>query len=698
MAGNKVEIEVTAKNTSAAALAEARRDVERLGDESRRTAVKMSDLMGASDRAGKSAKGMGSDFDSATADARQLQRELLELKASMAAIGRDIGDTKIKAPTVSGGGKVRGGAGSLLGFSMAEIERFGGDAGVTAAKALQGGLFSAAGDVFEALPAEVKVAALGAGAAIGAMLATAIGASADAALLGGVGTIGIGAAIIAQAQDEKVTDAWGNAFDKIAKMWTQITTPFAKPIIYSAGVLEKSTEGVVRTIQPAMAGLSKYVVELAAGVGALEKNAAPGFAKAIEASGPVLDALAKELPHLGEVIGDAFAEMSKGSEGAAMGLRTVFKIAETGITAFATMVRWLSEGYAAFIKIDTAAADFGAHILGWVPGLGGYLKTVADKLHQIKDGGDAAGDGLDKTEAAAARAGGTAEMTADDFTALIQKLNAVEDTADTVAGAMTDKLLDGMLKAAHGAIDLEQSYDDLAKSMHDNGKNFDINTQKGRDNEEALLGVVEANKNIYDSMIASGKSAEEAAAAYDKNTKRLHDQLRAAGMTEQQVQDLIGTYGNVPKNVNTLIAVNGLTEALNRLSDLYTKIYNIPDGHFNIYGAYIGPHTGIKGGKEGPGLYYKGGIKGAATGGMRSDFTWVGEQGPELVRLPSGSQVFTAGQSQRMSQQGQGGGGWNGGDYTIHTTVQIDKRVLGETLTYMSRTGDMKIHSKAVVG
>ena len=37
--------------------------------------------------------------------------------------------------------------------------------------------------------------------------------------------------------------------------------------------------------------------------------------------------------------------------------------------------------------------------------------------------------------------------------------------------------------------------------------------------------------------------------------------------------------------------------------------------------------------------------------------TWVGERGPELVRLPRGSMVYPAGQSAAMAAQSGGGGG-----------------------------------------
>lgn len=52
-----------------------------------------------------------------------------------------------------------------------------------------------------------------------------------------------------------------------------------------------------------------------------------------------------------------------------------------------------------------------------------------------------------------------------------------------------------------------------------------------------------------------------------------------------------------------------------------------------------------------------GGITGAAGGGPRGGFTMVGEYGPELVRMPYGSQVYSSAQSAGMLGAGGGGGG-----------------------------------------
>ncbi|MEU0433716.1 phage tail protein [Streptomyces sp. NPDC006290] len=42
-------------------------------------------------------------------------------------------------------------------------------------------------------------------------------------------------------------------------------------------------------------------------------------------------------------------------------------------------------------------------------------------------------------------------------------------------------------------------------------------------------------------------------------------------------------------------------------------------------------------------------VGGAASGGVRGGLTWVGEEGPELVRLPAGSTVYPAGQSRQKA-------------------------------------------------
>ncbi|WP_033307332.1 hypothetical protein RFN58_06785 [Streptomyces iakyrus] len=91
-----------------------------------------------------------------------------------------------------------------------------------------------------------------------------------------------------------------------------------------------------------------------------------------------------------------------------------------------------------------------------------------------------------------------------------------------------------------------------------------------------------------------------------------------------------------------------------------------------------------------------GGIVGAATGGLRSGWTMVGEHEPELVRLPFGSRVYSGPDTRRMMQQGawtsmlntpQRGGGARytptpaaGQPIVVHQTITLDGRVVAQQI------------------
>lgn len=78
--------------------------------------------------------------------------------------------------------------------------------------------------------------------------------------------------------------------------------------------------------------------------------------------------------------------------------------------------------------------------------------------------------------------------------------------------------------------------------------------------------------------------------------------------------------------------------------------------------------------------YAQGGIKGAADGGLKSGLSWVGEHGPELVKLPPGAQVHSAGDSRRMAG--------SGGELTVRGRIEVARatdRGLMDEITRMLR-------------
>ncbi|MFI2632634.1 hypothetical protein ACH5A2_19880 [Streptomyces collinus] len=100
--------------------------------------------------------------------------------------------------------------------------------------------------------------------------------------------------------------------------------------------------------------------------------------------------------------------------------------------------------------------------------------------------------------------------------------------------------------------------------------------------------------------------------------------------------------------------------------------------------------------EKGFGRKASGGIIGAATGGLRSGWTMVGEHEPELVRLPFGSRVYSGPDTRRMMQQGAWASMLNiprngGARYTpapaggaqpivVHQTITLDGRVVAQQI------------------
>jgi hypothetical protein len=252
---------------------------------------------------------------------------------------------------------------------------------------------------------------------------------------------------------------------------------------------------------------------------------------------------------------------------------------------------------------------------------------------------------------AATKAGGASAAAASDaaiqYGALSQQLNQTSETADTLAGKMSDKLFNGLLAADHAALNLAESQTRLTETLDKNKNAFDINTAAGQANREAILAKIEANIREYDSMIASGYSAKQAADAYDSNTAALERQLHKMKFTDDQIRQLIGSYKSVPDRVNTEILTKGLTDALNNLGSLLARLNGL-DG--SVFGYTIKSVTVYSSDWQD----YRSGERHASGGIASGGPTWLGEMGPELVDLPNGSRVYPASNSQAMLAQSQG--------------------------------------------
>jgi hypothetical protein len=210
-----------------------------------------------------------------------------------------------------------------------------------------------------------------------------------------------------------------------------------------------------------------------------------------------------------------------------------------------------------------------------------------------------------------------AKLTLTQMRDLDSQIKATTISVSTIAGAMTDKLLNGMLGVANAELGVHDSLAQLSDSLKKNKTNFDENTAAGRANMQALLDDIAANQRLYDQNISSGMSAQDAAAKYDANTEALRKQLEKAHLTSAQIDNLIGQYAAVPDNVNTAIATHGLTDAINNLGNLLADLGHL-DGSkygFTVTEHYNVDYQSYRSGERNPNGQY-GGIRHFDMGGI----------------------------------------------------------------------------------
>lgn len=394
---------------------------------------------------------------------------------------------------------------------------------------------------FKALPPEIKAGLAGALVAGAIAAAPVVVAAVDSALLLGLGAGGLAAGIALAAQDSQVRSAFETLGTDVQDRLRQAALPFKSELIGAAGDFEKSFDKVAPSIDRIFQGLATTIRPLAQGFGKALENAMPGLERAFAASLPLLKDLAAWLPKLGEEVGKFADAMADAGPEAQLFFRFVLGFIDQTLSALTK----LFEGTAA---------------------LGRLLGVTSAEAHRLGDAASASGDSFDVYDEATSSLEG--------MMSAIQKTTA---SADTLAGAMTDRLVGSMLDLDHANLSVQESLQSVKAAFQENGRQLDIHTAKGQANRESVLGAVQSNLSLYDSLIRSGASAEDAAAAYNQNTAALEAQLRKAGLTKQQIDGLIGKYRDVPDEVNTNIVMQGLTDAIAGLDRTLRLINGIPE-------------------------------------------------------------------------------------------------------------------------
>jgi hypothetical protein len=501
-------------------------------------------------------------------------------------------------------------------------------------------------------------------------LAPMIGAIINGALLSGIGLGGLALGIVGQIKDPRVVGA-AKAFGKsITDALTLDTTSFAQPLIVALGTIGDAVKRALSGIN--FDQLATTIGPLSRGISGLIDAMGPGLGKALAASVPLLNELEILLPEIGQALSFMFDQMSQGSDGAMEGLRTLAVLVIGLIKSLGVLVHALSDVYNFMVKfayLVSNVADTLAHLIPFLH----VFEPLTSRLQELNSFILLGAKSTTVLGRSLVETGDAATLTADDFAKLSGKIGQLTETQDTLAGKMTDFLVNSMLTADHAANNFQQSLTSLKETLDQNGRAIDKhtgfiarNTKEGEANRDAILAVVEANLRIYDSNIAVGMSAEDAAAKYNEGTRALRDQLRAAHFTEAQIGELIGKYENVPGLVNTTIAVLGLKEAIADLDETLRLIHGLPprkDIEVWTHKFIVEQHQY----SPPPPEHLNRGFFRAEGGNVEANqMYWVGERGrPELFVSRVPGTIYPTAQRYTGYRPAQSGGG------TTHLEIRL---------------------------
>lgn len=471
-------------------------------------------------------------------------------------------------------------------------------------------------------------AGVAAGIAAGPVMASALGSALSGAL--GAGAIGAGVAL-AVSGDDSLQAAGKIAGKKFLTGLQEEAKVFAGPIRESLGVLEAAGVRITRKWGEAFDALAPHTVGFVEDVVSGAERISDAFTDAAKASGgEALGGLGDAWKLVADGAGDAIGIIADSGPEAADNLRLVAGATGDLLRQTASLLDMMNE--AASNPLLTGPL---------IPLLRDHYVEAAEETGTFTRHTQGAADAMSEAE-----------------TAALGETSALEGLAKELK-AQSDPVF-AIIKAQ----------DDLAKAQADTAE---ATKKHGADSAEAeaalqkqALAALSLESNIgklgdtFDGkMTPAMRRTLQLAGLEDKAIDRLEKQFQQA----KEAGDKFSRTYRAKATLDDARAKNGikgLLRDLNKFDGVWTATM------LTNYAMFGKPGSG--------GGLATGGIKGAANGGVRSDLTWVGEQGPELVDLAPGSRVHSNPDSKRMAAAAGGGGG------PITVNLVVDGRVLAQAM------------------
>lgn len=501
-----------------------------------------------------------------------------------------------------------------------------------------------------------------------------LGGAINAAMLSVVGAGVLAGGIVAAAHSRKVQAAWGEFADTAGNKLVDASQVLVKPLVASAKAFQKAFN--TTSIQKDFETLIPVIDDLTQGLIGFAQQAMPGIDAAVGASVKVLHQFGIELPGIGGALSWMLEAFARGVDGAIEGM----KILASVVRGTFDLAGWLIEGASnKLVKLDEFFRTHITHIYDSVAGVAeGAIRAFDGTKEAIKDGLGGARDAISNLA--------IPENTMEAFRKLAKSyLPEIRDALDSI-----NKRLDDNRKGFHGVADAIERLLNLATGLGDAfGPALTVlGSAKG-----SIFLVTLSIDEMIQTIGGIGLAWEKVKGPFAAVLRFMANTfLNFVGF---MLQAAVTAFGWIPgigpklhaaaKEFETFAArvnnaIDGITSVKN--VNLYvTEHFGIIDtaqrgGERSSTGRAVSATKSISGNNQR--FFASGGIVGAAAGGARGAWTWVGEQGRELVKLPYGSQVYPHGQSENMAAAAAADRGSGGARVWLDTAGAEDdiKRLL----------------------
>lgn len=391
-----------------------------------------------------------------------------------------------------------------------------------------------ADDGLSAIPAKVKagilIGVLAAAAVVGPLLSGAL----SAAVVSGISLGVVGGGIAIAAQLKPVQDQFTAVGRGIVDRLREAAQVFVDPLISAGEDIDNLFTDIQDAIKRTFGQASLQVEPLTDALTGFVREILPGIEDAVRQARPLINALAEALPRLGRDLATVFRILADGSPEAALALKDLLAIIGQLLIATAAFIRGLTE-------------------------LWFWLRVIA-----AGQSGDMAGAMIIIAERERDAALATGQLVGE----LDGLPPVLGETANEAYAARTAiaALLKTELSALDATIDYEEAIDNLAESIRNGNKDFDVRHDKGRDNLRLVENAILASGRQRDAEILraheTGRSIDDINAAYLREIAAIEKVIGKNAAQSASLQTVFDKAKQLPTDVGVEVSTPGLNKAI----------------------------------------------------------------------------------------------------------------------------------------